>query len=241
VCSISGFHDNDAGWRDTQLEVRDPAVSEFQHAFFDAWRKLEGLELGDTGNYFPRQTAQGDKRVRVIGSSAGDKVNLIYVDPLSAIVHAQRGIHITMAYFGPDRRTLRELKRAAERGVDVTLILPGFSDFWITFEAGRSYYGELLKAGVTIFERRDTLLHAKTIVIDGVWSAVGSSNMDLRSFLHNNEINAVVLSDEFGAQMEAMFQQDLDRSERVTLETWKHRPWTQKWREWFSRLWSYWL
>ena len=230
----------DNGWRDTQIEVRGPAAAEFQHLFFDTWRRLRGPELAGA-DYFPRPRAEGDKLVRVIGSSPGDDVNLIYVDLLSAIKHAQRSVHITMAYFVPDRRTLRELKRAARRGVDVSLILPGFSDIWVTLEAGRSYYGELLKSGVNIYERRDALLHSKTMVIDGVWSAVGSSNMDLRSFLHNNEVNALVLGDDFGAQMEAMFQQDLAQSQKITLEEWRDRPFGQKFREWFSRLWAYWL
>jgi len=230
----------DSGWRDTQIEVRGPAVAEFQRLFFHTWRRLGGPELEDA-DYFPEIPAQGDKLVRVIGSSTGDKVNMIYIDLLSAIAHAQRSIHITMAYFVPDRRTLRELKRAARRGVDVTLILPGFSDVWVTIEAGRSYYGDLLKAGVKIHEHSDTLLHAKTAVIDGVWSTVGSSNMDLRSFLHNNEVNAVVLGEDFGAQMEAMFSQDLAQSEAIDLKSWKRRPLSRKFREWFSRLWEYWL
>lgn len=230
----------DTGWRDTQIEVQGPAAAEFQRLFFNTWGQLKGPAL-EGADYFPDIPAQGDKLVRVVGSSAGDKVNMIYIDLLSAIVHAQRSIHITMAYFVPDRRTLRELKRAAKRGVDVSLILPGFSDIWVTMEAGRSYYGELLKAGIKIHERRDSLLHAKTVVIDGVWSAVGSSNMDLRSFLHNNEVNAVVLGEDFGLQMEAMFAQDLAQSEPIDLKSWKRRPVTQKFREWFSRLWEYWL
>lgn len=228
------------GWRDTQIEVRGPAVAEFQRLFLDTWHKLDGTDAAAV-NYFPEAPAQGDKLVRVIGSAPGDKVNLIYVDLLSAIVHARRSIHITMAYFGPDRRTIKELARAARRGVDVTLILPGLSDWRVVLDAGRSHYGELLRAGVKIYERPDALLHAKSVVIDGVWSTIGSSNMDLRSFLHNNEVNAVVLGEEFGRQMEAMFAQDMEEAEHITPQAWKQRPSAQKMREWFSRWWAYWL
>jgi cardiolipin synthase len=93
-----------------------------------------------------------------------------------------------MAYFVPDPQTIDALTQAARRGVDVKLILPGFSDFSLVFQASRSYYSELLDAGVKIFERRDALLHAKTAVIDGVWSRVGSANIDWRGFLHNDEV-----------------------------------------------------
>jgi cardiolipin synthase len=99
----------------------------------------------------------------------------------------------------------------------------------------------LLNSGVKIFERHESLLHAKTAIIDGVWSTIGSTNLDWRSFLHNDEINAVVLSPEFGAQMNAMFEQDLAASERITLESWGQRSLFQRVKEQASRLWVYWL
>ena len=110
-----------------------------------------------------------------------------------------------MAYFVPDAQTMEALKQAASRGVDVTLVLPSHTDFWAVFHAGRSYYADLLESGVKIYERQAALLHSKTVVIDGVWSTVGSSNMDWRSFLHNHELNVVVLGWDFGRQMEALF------------------------------------
>jgi cardiolipin synthase len=146
-----------------------------------------------------------------------------------------------MAYFVPDPQTIKALKDAAARGVDVTMVLPSYTDFWAVFHAGRSHYSELLAAGVKIYERQDALLHAKTAVIDGVWSTVGSSNMDWRSFLHNYELNAVVLGWSFGLQMEAMFQRDLQGSVRVDPERWSHRPIEFRFKEWAARLWEYWL
>jgi cardiolipin synthase len=99
----------------------------------------------------------------------------------------------------------------------------------------------LLVAGVEIYERSDALLHAKTALVDGVWSTIGSTNLDWRSFLHNDEINAVVLSTAFGAQMDAMFDKDLLASKRITLETWRARPLDLRVREQAARLWVYWL
>src|SRR5204862_5805587 len=109
------------------------------------------------------------------------------------------------------------------RGVDVKLILPSRTDSSLIFHAGRSYYEEMLQAGIKIYERRDALLHSKTVVIDGVWSTIGSINLDWRSFLHNQELNAVVLSPEFAAQMTAVFLRALAASDPITLAHWVHR------------------
>jgi cardiolipin synthase len=109
------------------------------------------------------------------------------------------------------------------------------------FHAGRSHYSELLDAGVKIYERQQTLLHAKTAVVAGVWSTVGSSNMDWRSFLHNEEVNAVVLGVSFGKDMEAMFQRDIAESVRIEPEAWRKRPFSVRMKEWAARVWEYWL
>lgn len=136
---------------------------------------------------------------------------------------------------------LETITNAAGRGVDVKLILPSFSDFWAVFHAGRSYYAALLGSGVKIFERRAALLHAKSVVVDGVWSTIGSTNMDPRSFAHNDEINAVVLGRGFARQVESMFQRDLAQSTPVTLEQWQRRPVSVRLKEWLARWWGYWL
>jgi cardiolipin synthase len=133
---------------------------------------------------------------------------------------------------------LGALKNAARRGVDVKLILPSYTDFWLVLSAGRSYYGELLEAGVKIFERRGRLLHAKTALIDGVWSTVGSTNLDWRSFLHNDEVNAVILGQAFGAQMQAMFESDLASSNAITLDVWHQRSMLMRLQELAGRLWQ---
>jgi cardiolipin synthase A/B len=228
-----------SGWRDTQIEVRGPAVGEFQRLFADSWGKQSCPAAHRLDAAKP--PARGDKVVRVIGSTPDESRNLIYIELLSAIDHAESSVYITMAYFVPDRQTLDALTNAARRGVDVRLILPGFSDFSVVFHAGRSHYRRLLEAGVRIFERRDALLHAKTVVIDGVWSMVGSANMDWRSFVHNDEVNAVVLGSGFAAEMKAMFDRDLAAATPVTLEQWAHRGLATRLQELWARAWEYWL
>ncbi|MCY1436821.1 Minor cardiolipin synthase ClsB [compost metagenome] len=109
------------------------------------------------------------------------------------------------------------------------------------FHAGRAYYSELLQAGVRLFERGDALLHVKTAVIDGVWSTVGSTNLDWRSFLHNQEVNVVVLGGGFGEKMRTAFQADLAKSKEITLEEWRNRPLDARAKERLGRLWEYWL
>ncbi len=142
---------------------------------------------------------------------------------MSAISHAELTVHLTIAYFAPDPQLLKALTDAARRGVDVKLVLPSYSDSGAIFHLGRSYYTELLRGGVKIYELRGAVMHAKTACIDGVWSTIGSTNLDWRSFLHNDEINAVILGRGFAAQMEAMFAADLTESEAITLDQWKHR------------------
>lgn len=250
----------DRGWRDTQIELRGPAVAEMQRIFFKTWNSLthEGIAPDDLPEkilgaaqterqnqhfpqYYPGLKKAGDKIVRVVPSNSDDNNNVIYGDFVTAIKTAQHDIHITMAYFSPDDQILDSLCAAAKRRVDVELVLPGFSDIWLIFEAGRWHYGRLLKCGVKIYERHDALLHAKTVVIDGVWSTVGSSNMDMRSFLHNNELNVVVLGSDFGSQMEALFQRDIQHSKAVTRESWRHRPVFNRMRQWIANIFSYWL
>jgi cardiolipin synthase len=244
VYSSSIFKNRGAGpefaWRDTHIEVRGPAVKDFQRIFFSNWSKQK-CPAPAPGDYFPELKAQGDTVVQTIASSPETKLNMIYLGLLSAISHAERSIDITMAYFLPDAQTIDALRQAVRRGVKIRLLLPGFSDSWFTFYAGRAHYEELLRAGVRIYERRDALLHAKTVVIDGVWSTVGSSNMDLRSFLHNDEMNVVVLGSEFGRQMHDMFQADLARSVPVDLTKWEKRGTLERLKENLARMWEYWL
>jgi cardiolipin synthase len=224
-------------WRDTHIRVEGPVAAGFQTLFMDTWKQQKGDPLPDR-NYFPRMTPIGDEVVRAIGSSPEQPFSVIYVTLLSAINSAQSQVWLTNAYFVPDPQMLAALKDAVARGVDVRLLLPGKSDSALVYYASRSYYEELLQAGVKIYERQDALLHAKTAVIDGVWSTIGSTNLDWRSFVTNQEINAVVLGAGFGAQMQTMFTEDLKASQQFTVETWHARSIGSRIKEFGSRLWS---
>jgi cardiolipin synthase A/B len=227
-------------WRDTHLQIDGPVVGEFQKLFMQTWEKQHGPPLG-SANYFPALFATGSETVRAVGSTPDDPHSLIYLTLISAISSAQRNVFLTNAYFVPDPQLLDALTEAAGRGVDVALLLPGHSDSGLAFHAGRSHYSALLRAGVKIYERRDAMLHAKTATIDGVWSCVGSTNLDRRSFLHNDEIDATVLGRAFASQMEAAFAADIEASERMDLKRWKARPLRFRLQEWASRMWEYWL
>ncbi|MES2354776.1 MAG: cardiolipin synthase [Pseudomonadota bacterium] len=232
--------DKDAPWRDTHMRLEGPAVSEFQQYFLQTWQQQKADPLPQK-NYFPAIEKKGNDLVRAIGSSAGDPYNPIYVTLISAITNAENYVYITNAYFVPDPQFLQVLEAATKRGVDVRIILPSHTDSWLVLYAGRSYYTALLKAGVKIYERRGPLLHSKTVIVDGVWSSVGSTNLDWRSFVHNNELNAVVLGSEFAMQMDAMFEKDLKESTEINLQKWQRRSPISRIQEWVARRWEYWL
>ncbi|MFN0161918.1 MAG: phospholipase D-like domain-containing protein [Burkholderiales bacterium] len=221
-------------WRDTHLRIDGPVVGELQKLFLRTWRTQGGGEP-QARDYFPVVAPAGPDSVRAVGSSPDDPFSMMYLTLISAIGNAEQQVYLTNAYFVPDPQLLAALAAAARRGVDVRLILPGHSDSATTFHAGRSYYAELLAAGVRIHERGGTLLHAKTAVIDGVWSTVGSTNLDWRSAMDNDEVNAVVISREFGARMQAMFAVDLAASLAIDAEAWERRPLHLRLREWMAR------
>jgi cardiolipin synthase len=231
--------DNPA-WRDTHLRMAGPVVSEFQKLFMATWSQQKGDPLA-SGDYFPEHGSKGNVVVRAIGSSPEEPYSQIYATLISAINSAETRVFLTNAYFVPDPQLLAALKDAVQRGVDVRLLLPEKIDSSLVYYASRSYYDELLSAGVKIYERQVALLHAKTALIDGVWSTVGSTNLDWRSFLNNQEINAVMLGQDFGAQMQAMFEKDLDSSKLVTLEAWRSRSIGTRIKEMAARLWARWL
>ena len=230
---------DDVGWRDTHVRIEGPAVQAMQWLFVQAWIEQDADDLRDA-NYFFNVPPAGDKVVRVLGSKPEGRFE-IYKALLLAIQEAKKSIHITCAYFVPDEQTVEELTAAARRGVDVKLVLPSVSDSGLVFHAGRAFYTPLLEAGVKIYELKLSVLHAKTVVIDGVWSTVGSTNIDRRSFLHNSEMNVIVMGDVFGAEMENAFREDLRNSTEVTPAAWSKRPMVTRLKEWLARVWDYWL
>lgn len=227
-------------WRDTHLRISGPVVNEFQTLFIDTWNKQHGKPLPDK-NYFPTQQLMGKEVVRAIGSTPDEEFSQIYATLLSAINSAESQVFLTNAYFVPDIKLLTALKDAVARGVDTRLLLPDKTDSSLVYYASRSFYDELLSAGVKIYERQDALLHAKTAVIDGVWSTIGSTNLDWRSFVNNQEINAVILGQDFGTQMQVMFENDLAASKAITLEAWRNRSISARIKERAARIWATWL
>jgi cardiolipin synthase len=226
---------NQSDWRDTDIQIDGPVVAEFQKLFLATWNKQNGPALAER-NYFPALTAQGQDIVRAIGSTPDGPKSLMHLTLVSAVGNAQTTVQITTAYFVPDPALLTALVNAAQRGVEVTLILPSRTDSSLVFHAGRSHYTELLQGGVKIYERLGALLHAKTISIDGVWSTVGSTNLDWRSLHDNEEINAVIVGHDFATVMQTMFAKDLQVSSEVVLDKWEKRPPSMRIKEWFSRL-----
>lgn len=224
-------------WRDTHLYMTGPVVSEFQKLFIATWVQQKGDVLASK-DYFPDIKNQGNEVIRAIGSSPDEPYSLIYVTLLSAINSAETQVFLTNAYFVPDEKLRAALKDAVQRGVDVRLLLPEKTDSILVFYASRSYYDELLSAGVKIYERQDALLHAKTATIDGVWSTIGSTNLDWRSFVNNQEINAVILGQGFGTKMQTLFEKDLESSKLVTLKEWRSRSIGARIKERAARLWA---
>jgi cardiolipin synthase A/B len=222
----------DEGWRDTHIEVRGPAASELEKRFRELWtaEKCPGERMPAA---IPARDAAGKTLVQIVVGAPEDERNEIYLMLLSVLTYAQRSVDITMAYFVPDDMLEAALKDAARRGVRVRIILPSYSDFSGVFHAGRAHYDELLEAGVELYELESAFLHSKSIVVDGVWASVGSTNFDWRSFVHNHEISVCVIGRDFASQMEASFAHDLEDSRQITLEAWRKRGLSQRLRELF--------
>jgi cardiolipin synthase len=228
-----------SGWRDTDIVVRGPAVVGFGRIFRENWQRAGGT-IDDPPDPPPKKA--GHDLVSILASLGGDNtVSSIRVAYELAIDKATRRVWITQPYFGPDPALIEALKNAVARGVDVQIILPSRSDSAIVLANSRYYYTKLLDAGVRVYESNDTMMHAKTAVIDGIWATVGSSNLDYRSFLHNDEVNAVVIGTGFGAQMEKQFGIDRDASREITADAWRKRSWFGRAKEYASHAFAYWL
>lgn len=227
-------------WRDTDIMIKGPAVAELQKLFMDTWQKQKGPKLSER-NYFPTLKEEGKDLARIVGSTPGEYNRIPFIMYVSAIIFAENSIHLTNSYFVPDNQILKALTEAAKRGVVVKIILPGITDSMVVLHAQRHAYSRLLKAGVKIYEHDTSLLHAKTAVIDNVWSTVGSTNLDYLSLLNNDEVNAVVLSREFAIEVEKMFAADLANSRQIKWEEWKKRSFLLKSREWFFNIFVRWL
>lgn len=227
-------------WRDTDIMIEGPAAAEFQKLFLATWAQQNGqAEPGAV--YFPPIAREGGDLVQAVGAGYGVSNRTNYIMYISAVAQAEKSVHITQSYFAPDVRLMQAITEAARRGVDVRIILPESSDHGIVRQAGRSRYRELLESGVRVYECRGAILHAKTAVVDGVWSTVGSTNLERWSLGASDEINAVVIGPDFGRDMEVCFQNDLSRSIEIVPEEWRQRPLLERVKQLLSGMLDRWL
>ena len=215
-------------WRDTHYRIEGPAVAQMQAAFMDNWTKVTGKVL-HTIEYFPPTPAVGPQYAQVFQSSiegGADSMHLMY---LLSIAAASQSIYLSMAYFAPDRVALQTIREAVHRGVKVQILLPGpHTDAALVQSASRASWGEILKAGAEIYLYQPTMFHCKVLVVDGLWTSVGSTNFDSRSFRLNDEANLNIYDAEVAAHQIAVFDEDLRQARRVSYEEWQARPWTEK-------------
>jgi cardiolipin synthase len=210
-------------WRDTDVQIEGPVVEYLQGAFAENWVEATGVVLGGA-DYFPRPIKiKGQTHAQVIRSGPLGGSYAMYTTFLLALSSAQRSIKITNPYVLLDEQMMETLLQAAQRGVRVSFLVPGVSDHPIVRHAGRRQFGKLLEAGVEIYEYGPALLHAKTMVIDGIWATIGSTNLDHRSFKLNDELNVVAYDRAFAAKLESVFQDDLRYAQRIDLEAWRDR------------------
>ena len=223
-------------WRETNVRFEGPAVVELQAAFAAGWVESTGELLVDEG-FFPRRAAAGPPAAGAVG---GDVAGVLFTGTTTGSTDAERFLAMTIAgaahtlyvansYFVPDDDFRALLVDAARRGVDVRILtVSDETDIRTTWYAGRARYTELLRGGVRIYEYQPTMMHAKTLVADGIWGTIGSANFDNRSLAFNNESNLVVWDREFGAVMDSTFLLDLTKAREITLAEFSKRPWTTR-------------
>ena len=228
-----GNADSPEHWRDTQVRVEGPAVRGLQRAFQENWSETTGEALVGE-DFFPALPEAGSTSAAVVPSSplaAMSGAGRVYAISLAA---ASKEIWIANSYFLPDESTVGLFVAAVRRGVDVRIIVPSDkqNDVPATKAAGRSFFGPLLAGGVKIFEYQPTMYHLKTMVVDGIFSTVGSANFDDRSFHLNEELNLFVYDADFAARMKQSFERDLSQCRPYTLAMWKSRTLTKRATEW---------
>lgn len=219
-------------WRDTMVRLHGSAVDSLQSMFAENWLESSG-ELLTGCKYYPNRVGMGTARAMVIDStpSYGRATRARMVFQI-LIATAIGSIHITTPYFLPDRGARQALIDALNRGVEIKIIVPGkHSDHLLTRRSSRRLYGSLLKHGAQIYEYQPSMIHTKSLVVDGRWAVVGSTNFDSRSFGINDEVNVAALDEPLAARLEQDFQADVMASQRVTYAEWQRRPLLERFNE----------
>jgi cardiolipin synthase len=228
----SGHAQDKDHWRDLHARLEGPVVAELQAAFQGHWIKTFGEALTGTGQ-FPSLPPAGDLKAQIVESHSFSAAAPVPMVQAVAFAAAEKRIWITNPYCTPSDDQVDLLVKAVQRKVDVRFLLPGpYNDQPMTESAGRTAYGRLLEGGVKIFEYQPTMIHAKTLVVDGLFSMFGSSNLDPRSSEINEEIDVVVYDEGFGRLMEETFEKDLAQSREYTLQQFKQRSLWERTTEW---------
>lgn len=223
-----GDADSPEHWRDSHFQLEGPAVAQMQAAFMDNWIKTKS-RVQHERDYFPPLETAGTCLAQVFKSSSREGCESARLMYLLSIAAASEKITLANSYFVPDDLSIDTLVAARRRGVTVQILVPGRrTDMPIVRRASRARWGRLLAAGIEIYEYQPTMYHCKVMVVDGLWTSVGSTNFDSRSFRLNDEANLNVYDQAFAAQELKHFANDLTRSKRITLAQWKRRPWQEK-------------
>jgi cardiolipin synthase len=223
-------------WRDVHLRIEGRAAQDLQRVFFQDWAFATGERIGATG-YFPKSVPdRGDATIAIVTSGPDTRNEAIHSLFFGAIAGAEREVLVTTPYFVPTEALLTAMEVAAMRGVDLKLLLPAHSNHSVTFHAGRSFYSQLLEAGVDVLEYQPGIVHAKTLVADGKVALVGSANMDLRSFRLNFEVHALVHDATTAKTIGDAFRAEAADSRSVGLAAWHGRPWGLRVKEGMSRM-----
>jgi cardiolipin synthase len=217
-------HGKKKPWRDTMARFQGPVVAALQGVAAENWLECCG-EILTGPEYFPSLKTTGATTAFVVRSSPSDRATVSRVTFQLLMEGADREVRISTPYFLPDRALRRALLDMARRGVAISIIVPGrlTDQRWVRY-ASRRLWGQLLEAGVRIYEYRATMMHAKVLIIDGVWAVLGTTNIDNRSFEHNDEVNVAMRDEKVAARLLEDYQSDIAASEEITLESWRRRP-----------------
>lgn len=223
-------------WRDTHLRLKGESVSSQQYRFLLDWNFASNNNLLAEKKYFPKNKVKGNSAVQIVSSGPDSRESEIRAIFLKMIYEAEKTIYIQTPYFIPDQPVLEALRMAARAGVEVKIMIPDRGDHPFVYAANNSFVGQLLEAGAQCYRYSEGFLHSKTICIDGRVLSIGTTNMDVRSFKLNFEINAFIYDREKAKYHNNIFKNDLKNSREITKKEFEERGWTMKVRESIARL-----
>ncbi|MFL1011207.1 cardiolipin synthase [Flavisericum labens] len=229
---------NDSFWRDTHVRIVGESVKSLQINFFTTWHFVSNEKLKIDRAYFPEVDCKDNVAVQIAASGPDTDWAYIMEAIFTAITTAENYVYITTPYFVPNDQLIMALQVAAKSGVDIKLIIPKKSDSWVVKHATNSYLRHFLEAGIEVYRYTKGFVHAKTMVVDDIFSTIGTSNMDYRSFNINFEVNAFIYNEGKSKMLKQQFLQDLKHAEQIEPERWASRPKIEKLKESYCRLWS---